>query len=194
MDENFCWFKLKINVSDAIRSDWHWNHSSNRDCQHISNLSNVFNQSWIDSMFEKGIVLQGALLFFKCSKFKNQFAHCDVLNFEPRIDCTNAINIVIGGENSEMIWYDLPDIKGMREKSAMSANALHEMWPIQILKEKERGKIQLNEITLVRTDLPHAVNVSDNSRICISVRTNRSHQSWADNIKYFQSKDLLELR
>jgi len=194
MNENFCWYKLKIDISDAIRSDWSWNHNEVRDISFIKDLTTIFNQKWLKSMYSKELFLTGALLFYKKSKFINQYAHSDVFSFEPRINCTHGINIVLGGKGSEMIWYDMPTFKGNQRPSVMSTKVSNELWPTEVLNERERYQLQLNDITLVRTDIPHAISVGEEPRICISVRTIQSSKSWNETVKLYLNKDLIELR
>lgn len=98
-----------------------------------------------------------------------------------------AINWIFGSNASEMIWYDAL-VEGTQ--SYTSAETAYQTWKsdqvkkIDVLKfdQTQRGPV------LVRTDIPHRVVNNDmrNVRWCLSLRAEKSFNSWNDVVDYFK--------
>jgi hypothetical protein len=186
-----CWYTLDIDISNALRKDWEWNipESSTLDVK-IEN-TRIFNQDWLDYMQSIGIPVVRAMLFYRNSMCIQKNAHVDLRGPDSNgnISYINyAMNWVLGGKDSEMIWYNLPD-KNIDVKYSM-ANTPYIQWPISTLEEIERVNIQ-NSLTLIRTDIPHSIQVQSEPRWCISARSDISGYSWQQAVDHFRSKNLL---
>ena len=78
-----------------------------------------------------------------------------------------------------MTWYEMPKIEGTNTKRSETDQNME--WPIEQLKEIDRLCIGQTP-TLVRTDVPHTVDMGNNERWLISARF-LWHWSWDDYTK-----------
>jgi hypothetical protein len=187
---NNCWYSLDIDISNALRKDWEWNipESSTLDVK-TENIQ-IFNQDWLDYMRSIGIPVVRAMLFYRNSMSTQKNAHVDLSGPDSNgnISYVNySMNWVLRGKASEMIWYNLPG-ENVNVKYSM-ANTPYIQWPVSTLEEIERVNIQ-NSLTLIRTDIPHSIQVQAEPRWCISARS-ASWFTWQQAVDHFRSKNLL---
>lgn len=167
-----CYFELDIDVSDALKSDWKtycttfditgkygiWQPSSEQ----------IFKKSWLDYMRSIGLPIYNAMIFYRGPYAHTADAHIDISDIPFRIH-NFGINWCVGGKNSEMVWYELPE--NPEEKIAYTrANTPYVAWPKKTLKEIERYHIG-EKVTLVKTGLPHAIVMDQEPRWCFSARS-----------------------
>ena len=101
-----------ISTEYALRSDFVWHkitHDSNK-LLYFNNPSDLLNQSWLDNCSKIGIDIKTAMVFYKPVDFKGNFAHIDVVKHDPDGAVICALNWIINGKNSYMIWYDQNNI------------------------------------------------------------------------------------
>jgi hypothetical protein len=188
---NNCWYSLDIDISNALRKDWEWNiPDPNKFDIKIENIR-IFNQDWLDYMQSIGIPVHRTVLFYRNSMFTQTNAHVDLARAGSNGNITRityAMNWVLGGKDSEMIWYKLSD-ENIDVKYTM-ANTPYAQWPISTLEEIERVNVK-NSLTLIRTDVPHSVQVQIEPRWCISARSDIHGYTWQQAVEHFRSKNLL---
>jgi len=148
-------------------------------------ISEIFSKEWIDYVDSIGLELwKSTLLFYRRPNYYAHRAHVDI----QTICC--GINWIIGGEDSEMIWYKLPE--GEHKTKTSIAGTPYLSWPTIELEEIGRHKLSTTKLTLVRVDIPHAILVKSKDRWCISVRPiSKQFELWDDTVDYLLSKKLL---
>jgi hypothetical protein len=200
MNNEHCWYNLNLDVSNAIRpgfdmGDQTWT------VKRIMNISDMFTADWLEYMSDLGMPITATMMFQRQVNTVQSSAHVDVMISDKQTPesllkqtpiCRNfAINWVIGGRDSEMKWYNLPGIPNDGSTVQFNlANTPYMNWPITELTEIDRCCIQ-SQPTMVRVDMPHAIEVKDEPRIAISVRTNGLPNDWQIAINYLRDKQLL---
>jgi hypothetical protein len=154
---------------------------------------NILNKKWIQDNEKTGLFFKTPLLFFRNSNFNRDTAHIDVV-YEPAPTLSivpGALNFIVGGKDSYMTWYELPE--GPVNIQETMAKTPFAEWDKKDLKEIERYKIKEGELVLVRTDVPHSIEMNTDNRWCISLRLrrNKSIVNWNDLVNFLENKELL---
>jgi hypothetical protein len=185
-----CWYKLKIDCSNALRADWKFPDITGKEFGVWNDTAkNMFDPEWLQQMHESGIYVADALIFYRSPGHNTNNAHIDIHKEHPKKISTFGLNMVLDGDDSVMTWYKLPEIKGPPARGA--AGTVYYNWPIDQLTEIDRHTLG-PELTLVRVGVPHTVIMGDKPRWCISARAALIEQMyWKDVVKYMHSKDLL---
>jgi hypothetical protein len=189
---------LDININGAIRSDfnftqlfdqlipvesrydfsWHYNEAK---------LPTVFDQTWLDYMAGLNLKVNSCIIFYKEKNNQEPGVHIDTYsNFDP---VPYACNWVLPPSSGEMVWYDFPENSAEKEFSPYTKTA-SKYWLLKDNQFTERARSSIgNQLTLVRTNVPHnIVNVSEN-RWCISIRFYRDSKpitDWDSAVEYFK--------
>jgi hypothetical protein len=190
---NNCWYSLNIDFSNALRKDWVWKIPSlEKSSIQIVN-THLFNTDWLNYMASIEFPIEYAMLFYRIPNLYSSTAHLATAHVDVNGNNKSlkyvpyAINWVIEGQDSEMIWYNLPE-KYQDIKYTM-ANTPYVDWLVTELDEIDKANIQ-NYFTLVRTDVPHRVQVNEKPRWAISVRSS-ALVTWNEVVNHFRSKNLL---
>ena len=189
MNNIHCWYKLNLDASNALRPDFSINDIA-LTIKSFSNPTDIFTDDWLEYMSGHGLPINSAMTFGRPAGEKPNHAHVDGLSDNSsRSNYRDfAFNWIISGRDSEMIWYELPDIP--IPVSYSPANTPYRALATANLKEVDRCCIE-NQPTLVRVNLLHAISVKDESRISISARTNRIPNDWNIAVNYLRDKQLL---
>ena len=191
MNQNHCWYNLDIDVAHALKNEWRWQSTGHSNNMRKYTADEIFATAWLDTMSAINMPITGSLVHHKPKMFSSQEAHVDTYKGIGGADF--GINWVIGGRDSEMIWYDLPHQVYSGAGKATPAGTPYVAWPIVGLKEIDRCVIG-SQAVLVRVDRPHAIVVGDEDRLSISARTNMKFMNWHGIVKYLQKKNLLIMR
>jgi hypothetical protein len=185
---NYCWYKLNIDTSFALRDDWIAPSLIVNDIGMKTYEANeIFSNEWLRYMASNNLEITNAISFNRQPYQRDEIAHIDIPSATKL--STFSINWVIGGKNSEMIWYDLPEVMDNMPLCVTPANSLYKCWNIAELTEIDRCKI--DECAVVtRVDFPHAIVVRSEPRLSISART-RIRFSWKTAINYIRANNLL---
>ena len=187
---NNCWYSLNIDFSNALRKDWVWKIPDLKKTSVQCVNTQMFNSDWLNYMKSIGVPIDQVMLFYRIPKFYSRIAHVDVKTNNDNTSLSYvpyAINWVIEGQDSEMKWYNLPE-EHQNVKYTM-ANTPYLDWPIYKLNEIDTINSQ-NSFTLVRTDIPHRVQMNEKPRWSISTRSS-SFDTWDHAVNHFRSKNLL---
>ena len=190
MNNNF-WYQLNIDISNALRPDWVWDVSvlghSNMNIQSVR-ASSICNPEWLAYMKSLGLPIRHVMLFYRNTQDSSgNTAHIDLINTDDTSCVEWAINWVIGGQDSKMVWYELPTTHF--EIKRTMANTPYVSWNISELKEIEHHEIK-NVPTVVKTAIPHSVKIGADPRWCISVRSSLDY-TWEELIVHLKSQNLL---
>lgn len=191
MNQNHCWYNINIDVSTALDSNWAWESTRHRNNMRMYAAQEIFSDKWLDAMSAINVPVTGSLVHFKPKFFSSTEAHVDT--YKGVGGACFGINWVIGGRDSEMIWYELPDEVYSGTDRITPANTPYVAWPVSELREIDRCVIG-SQAVLVRVDRPHAIVVRDQDRLSISARTNMKFMSWDGMVNYLNKKNLLIAR
>jgi hypothetical protein len=167
----------------------------------------IISTEWLAYMKLKGVDIESCMIFYRGPKLVRNTAHIDISWDDPIYVTQFAFNIVLGDDDSDMVWYNQEDnpINIVHSRNGIiqqennpiklkhtQAGTAYADWPISELKEVDRCKIG-NSMTLVKVDVPHTIEMGDSPRWCLSIRTveDFNYNSWEENIEFFRSKGLL---
>ena len=170
MTDNHCWYKLNLNVKTALRSDWKFPSHNGKYGIWNYKAAEMFDSAWLRDTRLKGIPIVEAMLFFRGPGINNDTAHMDLAeNNKNKLQVRNyGINWCIGGQDSEMVWYKTPtDFNLQEDVPYTAAKTPFICWPINKLTEVERHNLG-DTVTLVKTGIPHNVEMNRDPRWCIS--------------------------
>jgi hypothetical protein len=200
------WHLLNINIHNAINPEFEFNDiiSTLPDkghgvwCFEGDDLLKIFSKDWLDYMLENNLELCTALVFYRLPKTKSDYAHIDLISGQGNCS-TIAINWVLDDtDDSDFVWYNLPDSDpaGVARLTLDSTDTYkYNSWHISNLIEMSRRVIG-NTPTVIRVDIPHAVHIGNNARLCISARCNPkvSISSWEGIIDYIKPNISLDTK
>jgi hypothetical protein len=184
-----CWYNLDLDVTEAIRQDFLFDHPP-WTIKSFRNPLEIFRAEWCDSLRHLGFGIFNTMIFYKSANSRSPVAHIDGYNTAANGAIGNgafAINWVIGGRNSDMVWYQQP--VGKTQVTYTKAGTAYLSWPVEKLTEIDRCQIQ--SPTLVRIDVPHTIEVQDEDRIGISIRVKYVSPETLNLLEYFRSKKML---
>lgn len=181
-----CWYKLKIDVENALQPDWKLPEIYNKQYGWwmFYDVENIFTKEWLDTMSSVGLVVTHCVFFYRGVDLNQPDPHIDGDGKDPP-----GLNWAIGGKDSKMIWYETPKVPAQVGYTA--SNTTYLTWPAVQLTEIERYHIN-NELTMVHVNLPHTIVMGDEPRWCISVRVRSLNGlDWEEVTEYMRSRNLL---
>jgi hypothetical protein len=188
MDNQHCWYKLNIDTSWALKEDWNIPKPSSLDIRVTKYPAEyLFNQDWLNSTAVKKLRIGAAMVFNRRAWQCDDEAHVDLLYPDMSKSATFSINWVIDSKDSEMLWFNKPDNTVGVEFT--EADTPYMSWPINTLVEIDRCNIQLNAV-MARVDVPHAVSVRSERRLCIAARSGL-RMPWNLAVAYLRSMNML---
>jgi hypothetical protein len=149
-------------------------------------------------MSNNRLELFSTLIFYRLPNTSSDYAHIDLMYGQENYSGI-AINWVLSDiDDSEFVWYNLPEIEptGIAQPITDDRHAhLYNSWHISKLKEITRRTIG-NKPTVLRVDIPHAVHVGNNARLCISVRCRplTTVRCWEDIVNYVSPNIVLDIK
>lgn len=197
MLDNNCWYNLNVKSTEtALNENWSFPPTSgNYGIWDLDGkIKNIFTQDWIDYMSSIGLKIEHVMLFYRNVGLGKFGAHVDIIppGKPPLSFTTAALNFVLQGEGSEMVWYKTPSKP--KEVEFTSAKTPYIEWPISELEEADRVNIG-SRLMVVRTNVPHTVEMGNAPRWCISIRLFENHKlSWEETINRLRSLNLIEER
>ena len=197
MIDNHCWYNLNVKSTKfALNENWSFP-STSEDFGIWSldgQIKNIFSNDWIEYMESIGLKIQHVMLFYRNVGLSELGAHVDIIppGKPPLSFTTGALNFVLEGEGSEMVWYKTPS-----EPKAVSftvAKTPYMAWNISELEEADRVHIG-SRLMVVRTNVPHTVKMGTTPRWCISIRLFENYKlTWEETIDRLRSLNVLEER
>jgi hypothetical protein len=180
MEDNKCWYTLDIEVVDAINPKWTWPKLSTWT-NIVEDPKKVFTDKWIDQMIEKGLPPRDDCMLFFSPKYMMPvlFSHTDT---NP-VTSTGAIagfNFVVGADPADMVWFDLDNLASKKTVLYTESQQPYEIFPVDFNLEIDRRRIG-NQLTLVRTDIPHWIGGALPNRRFHTDRWSVSYRTCADN-------------
>lgn len=134
----------------------------------------------------------GCLMFYKPPGYAVDNAHVDRSSTTLIHPQVYALNVVYGGADSLMIWYEHPGYANNIPVEEM--HAPYRMWKASNLKEVDRATLPDHKVVLTRVDLPHEVRGGTEGRWCVSMRF--AEQPWLSNwditVAHFKALNVIE--
>jgi hypothetical protein len=187
MDASKCCYQLKIKTDNAIRTDWQF--PTPRSIWNLWNypVKQILTEEWIEYIKNFGFDICAVLLFYKNYNGIRLSPHIDT---DPQgISVNFALNWCIGGEQSYMVWYNIPKNIGSTESHK---NLGYESYSLSGLEEIDRSHIS-NNLALVRTNVPHTISMGASPRWCFTCRTvDNLSCSWEEIVTRCQEKNLIQ--
>lgn len=186
-----CWYDVGIDVSSALKIGWVLPEEPIVQKIWKFTAEEIFNTAWIEMCESKGIYLRGdAMLFYRSPYLNAHRAHIDV---NSDSNTTWALNWVIGGKDSKMVWYDTPSPDCVEYFPIVDKTYVE--WDSRNLKAIDQKHIT-KDMVLCRVDVPHDIMMKSESRWCISVRAWLGPKydimpKWCDVVDIFNELNLI---
>lgn len=184
-----CWYRVDIDTSEAIKENFRFPIRSH----HTVDIwkyepTEIFKESWLAYMRSLELDCSTAMVFYKNYRGLEPRAHVDISR-DGKIS-NFSFNWVISGTNSSMIWYKTP-LENTKIVISPAGTGSQE-WTTDKLEEITRYNID-SRMTLTRVNLPHAIWVGDEPRLCVSIRTRLCNvtTTWAGIVDIMREKRLL---
>jgi len=126
----------------------------------------IFSKDWLEyTVNEYGVKVDLAQIFMRKPYYQHPGAHVDIDQEDNLYG--GGLNWTLDPDDAEMVWYDTPEQDPVyTQRSHTDRN---KEWRLESLTECARCTIGKTP-TLVRTDIPHTVDMNSNERWLISVR------------------------
>ena len=187
---NNSWYNIKIDTSNPFNDNWKFpDVPITGDGIWSIHARDVFSQEWLSYVSSLGLDLVDTLIFYRGPYRSTRRAHLDLYSGNPFVINNFAINWVIDGIGSEMIWYKMPSEKF--EVMLTPANTPYVHWERSELEIIDKCAIR-TQMTLVNVGIPHSINVAEQGRWCISVRTSDEDDlPWDQIVEKMRERNLL---
>lgn len=193
MSNKFCYYRLKIGTGSALNPSWKFPTPTGLYGIWNPPAEEIFRPAWLEFMKSIGIPIYNAMVFYRGPGASTKEVHLDISKTDPLVLTNYGINWCLGGKDSSMMWYETPGDGRVREEDVIwtAAKTPYITWKYEEVKEIERATID-QELTLVKTDIPHAIKMGKEPRWCISARSSSIDSlEWDEIIELFRSKNLL---
>ena len=198
MTHSPCWYKTKIDTSNAIKPSYIWPDFKQMNTNTRAMMINpydILDPDWTAQLNAMGLTDISTILFYSAENYAHARAHTDLIG--PPTDPifpSYAFNLTVGPDTKDMVWFD-PDALRSEYKEIPYKNkgqdAVYGDWPLDLSTEIDRVRIG-DCLTLVRINVPHWVSSSDQPRISVSLRffsSNLATATWDEALHLF--KDIL---
>lgn len=177
--------ELKIDLKDYLLSDPY------RPSEHAIYMpgaggiwtlqpNKIFTDDWLTYVKHEFLAqVDLAQIFYRAPHYQHPGAHVDIDQNDTLYG--GGLNWTIDPDDAEMVWYDTPEHDPVYTKRSHTDR--NKEWPLESLTECARCTIG-QKPTLVRTDIPHTVDMGANERWLISVRFTWL-KSWKDYLNKF---------
>lgn len=167
---------LKINLKDYILRDPHREgeyalYMEGKAGVWTLNPNTIFKQDFLNDL---GVKVDLAQIFYRAPNYQHPGAHVDLGQNGELYGA--GLNWTVDPDDANMTWYHMPNFEGSNTKRSETDQNME--WPLEQLTEMERLCVGQTP-TLVRTDIPHSVEMGNNERWLISARFTE-HWSWSD--------------
>jgi hypothetical protein len=192
------WYTLDIDVNNAIRNDFDFAKLlENSEFKNApagifaivhKDLKTLFTDTWLEYMKQQQLDVGSCLMFYRKPFYIHPETHIDIIKSTGAL-ATYALNWILDPEDdSEMIWYDFPNDTGSSENTPV--NTPYVSWPNSVFDNQTPvARCIKNQLTLVRTGLPHNVIMREKARWSISIRfpvATNNITNWEEAVDFFK--------
>lgn len=189
-----CYCLSNISTNQIIKTDWLPQTTDSEPSWYYCEYTEILQESAIQMFNDFGLSPIRAAVFYCPVNCSPDYAHVDVNH--NKIRTVSAFNLVWrSSPGSRMIWYH--ENENFNETEPTPDGSLRKWpkylinWKISELNTLDVFELPSDYLTLVRTDVPHAVFTESCPRICISIRFSWHLDAWEQQIDYLKSKNLL---
>ena len=191
------WYKLNINFNDIVKPEWKFPKPNKfMLTTFVVQADSIFKNEWLEDFRNRGFHLHVVRLFHRQPNYNESMAHVD--HYFDDNDCltlpTFGINFVLGGRDSEMVWYELPEYlkpaKDCKFNSDESEKFVTDWSLTKLGPEVNRCNID-SQGTLVNISIPHHIKMSEEPRWCISMRPWNLDLSWDEIVTKMKENNFL---
>lgn len=173
-----------INQSEVLKSNTYNINDESKPQMWLENPKDILSDNFLQILDFFYIPCVVCILFFKPKNFVERFAHIDLQTSD--LVQTHAFNILTQGTNSTMSWYEKKNFNdGVWDRPLTKQKTPHLSYKVDDCNLKFSCQLPLNKLLLVNTSILHAINVSHESRLCISLRTGLVFPTWTDVTSHF---------
>ena len=192
-----CWYNLNIDNSLAMVSEANsiesihnilgfYDNTPLQNCiLYSTELTKIVRQEWLDYMKSINLEIICCLVFSRTviPTSESDVAHKDCVKSQKTHPI--SINWTIGGDGDPMVWFDEPNFVGVERLLSLHPDCsfFYTAYQENLLNEIDRYIIGTTP-TLVRTDIPHSIHVTQSPRISFSFRTKQRFVTWSDQIDF----------
>jgi hypothetical protein len=191
MNKEPCWYELNLPSEHALNPNWKFPDVEGKDFGVWDfKAREIFNPAWLMDLYNKGIGIAEALVFYRAPGHNTDNAHLDIHRNHPVKISTYGLNIIIGGQDAYMTWYSTPKIN--YKPTSGGAGTVYYNWPIDKLTEIDRHILEENKVYMVRVGVPHTVIMGNQPRWCISARAvNTDNLYWKQITEWMRVRSIL---
>lgn len=185
-----CWYELNIDVTDCFKDDYEFpTPRGPSEIWHVQ-AGDIFKIQWLKHVNSLGLPIDSALIFYRSPYFSAKEAHIDIRRTDPLVLSNFGINWCRGGKDSQMSWYDMPE-NDNTPLFYTPANTAYKIWErsqLNFIESKSIGE----RATLVRTGIPHSIEMGSEPRWSISARVDIYDEcDWDTMVDLMRKQDLL---
>lgn len=189
MNDKHCWYDLNIDVKNCFKEGYKFPEPTGQYGIWHPLAWDVFNMDWLKYVTSMGLPIYSVMIFYRGPYASTLGAHVDISIPEPLLLTNFAINWVYGGSDSTMSWYETPP--GEKKIEYTPAGTAYKVWPKRELTKIESHSIG-EQVKLVRTGIPHSIEMGSQPRWCISARTSIHHDfEWEQVVDMMKDRKLL---
>jgi hypothetical protein len=186
-----CWYELDVPCKNMLHPNWKFPDVEGKEFGVWDyKARDIFNPEWLLDLFNRGITIAEALVFYRAANHNTDNAHLDIHRKHPVRISTYGLNMIIGGQDAHMTWYHTPKIN--YKPTPGGAGTVYYNWPINTLTEIDRHILKEDRITMVRVGIPHTIIMGNEARWCISARAdNTENLYWKQIAQWMRDRSLL---
>jgi hypothetical protein len=177
--ETCCWYRLRIPVEHSLLPEF-------QDRMTVANPGpwthfpeEVFKPEWLSQMYQEyNLTFTLVIAVVRDQGESWELAPVHVDRFDV-VGYDAAINWCLGEDQRVMQWYTNMGDGGQRQPSPQFEGIGYQINSSQGLTVRDRVRIG-NQPTLVRTDVPHNIEVGPGTRISISARIGPPNITWQE--------------
>ena len=174
-----CWVRTDIDITNSLKIDLK-DYILSDPCRpgehalYVAEAGGIWtldpntlsDPNWIKYIkHDLGLELDIAQIFFRKPYYQHPGAHVDIAQDLSLYG--GGLNWTLDPDDAHMVWYEYPSNEPcFNQRSTTDVN---KEWPLEQLTEVDRCIIG-QQPTLVRTDIPHTVDMGANERWLVSAR------------------------
>ena len=197
------WYPLTFNLDDIMRKDWVFPKPYSRFMStYVVNADDIFIPEWLSELRSRGFVISVTRLFHRGRNHNEDVAHVDhfIIKHNRLLSYAKfGINFVIGGSDSEMVWYELPEHLRPPTDLVITEEQYDYWVPRNCVEWKmedlgpivDRCKVGKQGV-LVNVSVPHRIVMGTEPRWCISLRPMHSEWDFNDAFEAMKEKQFLK--
>lgn len=201
-NKNKCWYKFNIDTSNALSYEGKELVSYYKNIVSSNNYQmrlwkekdlKYFSNDFLQKLESIGIEISASLFFCRPPNYVSPKAHVDMAWQKPVPFGLNFL--ATPNDNSHMVWYETIKVDNTKsQKGYIGADAVNKGGETSFVDRDIPDLIEIdrccigNQLTLVRTDVYHSVEMQNNERCCISLRPAKLYNlSWEETVLFFNS-------